>query len=339
MDKSKVTERRTARIISGLTLLLASAAPLVGVAAEQAPTVQLEVVHKGIPHDAVYALNFAGQSGLAAGAAGIILETADGGATWKKMDSPTQVGLFGITQVGDKKIIVGQQGTVLLDQGGKWVAAKSNSDKRLLNVHLNAAGLAIAVGEFGTILRSRDAGTTWEALTLDWASYRDDGYEPHIYAVDVQDSGRIVIGAEFAYVLVSEDGGNTFKLTNKGEKSIFAMHMLADGTGYAAGQEGLILKTTDNGSTWTALKSGSDANLFGLWASPQGEIVATGMRALLRSSDSGNTFTASADTEVVRNWYVPVAMGSTASKGDAGAMVQDVVYIAGHDGVIARVLR
>ena len=150
-------------------------------------------------------------------------------------------------------------------------------------------GVAVAAGEFGTILRSKDGGATWEPKVLDWASYRDDGYEPHIYSVDVQDNGRIVLGAEFAYVLVSEDGGETFTLTNKGEKSIFAMHLLPNGTGYAAGQEGLVMKTTDNGSTWTALNSGSNANLFGLWASAQGEIVATGMRALLRSSDGGRS--------------------------------------------------
>jgi len=197
----------------------------------------------------------------------------------------------------------------------------------------------VAVGEFGTILRSKDGGDTWEPKVLDWASYRDDGYEPHIYSVDVQDNGRIVLGAEFAYVLVSEDGGETFTLANKGEKSIFAMHLLPDGSGYAAGQEGLVMKTSDNGSTWTVLTSGSNANLFGIWASAQGEIVATGMRALLRSSDGGSTFTSSTDQEVVRNWFVPVAMGEVETKGDAGALVQQVVYVGGHDGVIARVLR
>ena len=340
MDKSNFKKRRGAGLISGLTLLLASAMPLMTSATEEAAAPkQLEVVQKGIPHDAIFGLNIVGKNGYATGAAGYILETTDGGATWKKMESGTLAGLFGIGINGEHKIVVGQQGTVLLQKDGKWVPGKSNSDKRLLNVDVNASGLAVAVGEFGTILRSKDAGATWEAKVLDWASYRDDGYEPHIYTVDVQDNGRIVLGAEFAYVLVSEDGGETFTLANKGEKSIFAMHLLPDGSGYAAGQEGLVMKTSDNGSTWTALNSGSNANLFGIWASGQGEIVATGMRALLRSSDGGSSFTSSTDPEVVRNWFVPVAMGEVESKGDAGSMVSQVVYVGGHDGVIARVLR
>lgn len=339
MDKSNFKRRRSTGLITGLTLLLASALPLVASAADEAAAKQLEIVQKGIPHDAVFGLNIVGKNGYATGGAGYILETTDGGGTWKKMESGTIAGLFGIGISGDHRIVVGQQGTVLVQQDGKWVPGKSNSDKRLLNVDVNASGLAVAVGEFGTILRSKDGGATWEPKVLDWASYRDDGYEPHIYSVDVQDNGRIVLGAEFSYVLVSEDGGETFTLANKGEKSIFAMHMLADGTGYAAGQEGLVMKTSDNGATWTALKSGSTANLFGIWASSQGEIVATGMRALLRSSDGGTTFSSSNDPEVVRNWFVPVTMGEVESKGDAGSLVQQVVYVGGHDGVIARVLR
>lgn len=323
----------------GLTLGLSLAG--VGPAmAEDAASSQLAVVRQGIPHDALYAMVINGKEGLAVGAAGKLLETKDGGATWAEGASGTEFGLFGIALEGEHKIIVGQRGTVLVGGAdGKWTPGQSGTENRLLNVGVNSSGLAIAVGEFGTILRSKDGGKTWEQRPVDWAAFRDDGYEPHIYAVDVQDNGRILIGAEFAYLITSDDGGETFQLAHKGEKSVFAMHMLADGTGYAVGQEGLAMKTTDNGATWTELDTKSNANLFGVWASSQGEIVATGMRALLRSSDGGQTFTASEDLEVVRNWYVPVAMGQAEFKGDGGAMVQEVVYIAGYQGTIARVLR
>lgn len=322
----------------GLGLLVAATGP--ALAEEAAASSQLAVVRSGIPHDAIYAMNINGKNGLAVGAAGALLVTADGGATWTEGASGSEFGLFGIGIAGEHRIIVGQRGTVLLgDADGQWTPGTSGTENRLLNVDVNASGLAIAVGEFGTIMRSKDGGKTWDQRPIDWATFRDDGYEPHIYAVDVQDSGRIIIGAEFAYVIVSDDGGETFSLANKGEKSVFAMHMLDGGTGYAVGQEGLALKTTDNGATWTELPTGSTANLFGVWASTQGEIVATGMRALLRSSDAGASFAASEDLAVVRNWYVPVAMGQAEFKGDGGAMVQEVVYIAGYQGTIARVLR
>ena len=340
MEKTNKFRRGTTRLLTGVALLVAASAPLATLAADAgAAASQLSAVRKGIPHDALFGLNIQGRNGLAVGGAGTLLETKDGGSTWNAVESGTKVGLFGIGIAGEHRLVCGQLGTVLKEEGGKWTAIKTGFEQRLLNIDVNAAGLTIAVGEFGTVLRSKDGGKTWDKRELPWASYRDDGYEPHMYTVDVQDSGRIILGAEFSYVLVSDDGGETFKLANKGEKSIFAMHLLADGTGYAAGQEGMVLKTTNNGDSWEPLKSGTEANLFGIWASPQGEVVATGMRALLRSSDSGATFTASTDTEVVRNWFVPVAMGETEMKGDGGAMVQQVVYIAGYNGTISRVLR
>ena len=342
MNIIKDTFGRGARALLGATLGLGLLVSANGnaVAEEAAASKQLAVVRSGIPHDALYAMVINGKDGMAVGAAGSLLETKDGGATWTSGTSGTDFGLFGIGIQGEHRILVGQRGTVLLGGAdGKWTPGKSGTENRLLNVDVNASGLAIAVGEFGTIMRSKDAGKTWEQRPIDWATFRDDGYEPHIYAVDVQDNGRILIGAEFAYVIVSEDGGETFSLAHKGEKSIFAMHMLPDGTGYAVGQEGLALKTADNGATWAELNTNSTANLFGVWASAQGEIVATGMRALLRSSDAGASFVSSEDLDVVRNWYVPVAMGQAEFKGDGGAMVQEVVYIAGYQGTIARVLR
>ncbi len=301
---------------------------------------QLANVYTGIPHDAVYDMEINGTTGYAVGAFGAILETKDSGASWAKMESGTDFALLGVAVNGDKRIVVGQRGTVLVGKAdGGWEPGASNSEARLMQVSVNASGLAVAVGEFGTVLRSRDAGKTWEPRTLDWTSFREDGYEPHIYAVNVDDTGRIVLGAEFAYVIVSIDGGETWTLTNKGEKSIFAMHLLPDGSGYAVGQEGQILRTMDAGNTWAAVDAKSNANLFGVWSSKHGEIVVTGQRALIRSSDGGATWINSTDQEIVRNWFVPIAVAEATAKAPDGAMVSQVIYIGGHRGRISRLLR
>lgn len=301
---------------------------------------QLANVHTGIPHDAVYDMSISGANGYAVGAFGSILETKDSGASWNNMESGTDFALLGVAVNGDKRIIVGQRGTVFVGKAdGGWEPGTSGTEARLMQVGVNASGLAVAVGEFGTVIRSKDAGKTWEKLTLDWAGFREDGYEPHIYAVDVDDAGRIVLGAEFAYVIVSTDGGDTWSLTNKGEKSIFSIHLLPEGTGFAVGQEGLVMKTTDAGNTWSAIDAHSDANLFGVWSSKHGEIVITGQRALLRSSDNGATWTSSTDPEIVRNWFLPIAVGEASAQTEGAEMVSQIIYIGGHRGRIVRLLR
>jgi len=75
--------------------------------AEEAASSQLATVYSGIPHDALYALHIDGKNGLAVGAAGLMLETKDGGASWSKAESGTEFGLFGIAMAGTHKLIVG----------------------------------------------------------------------------------------------------------------------------------------------------------------------------------------------------------------------------------------
>jgi len=313
---------------------VATAQEAVGTGAEQ-----LAPVHTGIPHDAIFDMTMNGNNGIAIGAFGVILESDDAGASWKKVESGTESALLGMAVAGDKKIIVGQRGTVLVNKpDGGWEPGNSGTEARLLQVGLNNAGLAVAVGEFGTVMRSKDAGRTWEKLTLDWANYREDGYEPHLYAANVDDAGRMVVGGEFSYVIISADGGDTWTLATKGEKSIFSMHFRPDGTGFAVGQEGLVMKSADMGATWETLNPNSNANLFGVWSSKQGEVVVTGQRALLRSSDGGSTWTSSTDTEILRNWFIPIAAGEAGMQAPGGEMVSQVIYIAGHTGRIARLL-
>ncbi len=307
---------------------------------EGAGAAQLAAVHTGIPHDAVYDMSLTGANGIAVGGFGTILETKDSGASWNKVESGTEFALLGIAVNGEKRIVVGQRGTVLVGKpGGGWENIKSGSEARLMKVAVNAAGTAIAVGEFGTVLRSKDAGKTWSKQTLPWATFREDGYEPHLYTIAIDDSGRAVIGGEFSYVIVSTDSGENWKLVMKGDKSIFSMFFLPDGSGYAVGQEGLVMHTTDMGGTWTNVDTKSNANLFGVWCSKHGEIVVTGQRALLRSSDNGVTWTPSTDLEIARNWFVPIAAGEATTKSPGGEMVSQVIYIGGYMGKIARLLQ
>ena len=46
---------------------------------------QVKIIGTGTPHDAFFGLSFEGQKGLAVGAGGVIAETTDGGATWKRV--------------------------------------------------------------------------------------------------------------------------------------------------------------------------------------------------------------------------------------------------------------
>ena len=300
----------------------------------------IEIVRTGIAHDALYALDMNGDKGVAVGNFGLILETADSGATWTVTEPVTPQGLLGIATAGERQIIVGQAGTVLTRVGdGKWEQLENDLGLRLLNVALHESGLVFAVGEFGAIVRSRDNGKTWESITIDWMQYNDEGYEPHLYDVVIKDENNVVVVGEFGLILWSEDGGDTFTARHTGEESIFDIQLGADGTGtgYAVGQEGTVLRSQDDGQTWQTVDAGSTANLLGVW-SGQGEVVVVGIRELLRSSDDGATWTRSDDLRILRTWYQGIDAGVAEVEAPNGFLRTQIVYVAGYNATISRIL-
>jgi photosystem II stability/assembly factor-like uncharacterized protein len=65
-------------------------------------------------------------------------------------------------------------------------------------------------------------------------------------------------------------------------------HLLDSGTGFVVGETGTIVKTTDFGSTWTPLASGTTTTLHGVYLFNPDEGVAVGDAGLiLRTTDGG----------------------------------------------------
>ncbi|MEQ8231363.1 MAG: YCF48-related protein [Gammaproteobacteria bacterium] len=309
-----------------------------GGAAEQA----VEIVRTGIPHDALYALDMSGEWGLAVGNFGLMLQTADGGATWEMQKPVTKLALLGVTRANKRQLVVGQQGLVMTRaDGGEWSVVDTGFSQRLLNVDMNEAGLAFTIGEFGFVARSRDYGASWEEITLDWSQYNDEGYEPHLYDAIVENDGTVFIAGEFGLILRSTDGGDSWEVVHQGEASVFEMEFANDGgsTGYAVGQEGLVLRTADRGMSWQTIEVDTNSNLLGVW-SGNGEVVITGIRQMLRSSDDGASFSTTDDLQVVRTWFQGVDAGVAETKtGEKGFLREQSVYTVGFQGTVARVVK
>ena len=313
-------------------VLVASTWSFAAVAQETA----VEVLRSGIPHDSLYAIDMTDDRGLAVGNYGLMLETQNGGESWELSAPETKLALFAIATSGENQIVVGQSGTVLTRVGdGDWVTVESGFTQRLLSVAMNTSGITVAVGEFGFIGLSDDAGNSWRSTVVDWEAFNEEGYEPHLYDAVVEEDGSILIVGEFGLVLPSTDGGKSFSGVVTGDQSLFDIHMAEDGTsvGYVVGQEGFVGKTMDNGHTWQTVEVPSSSNLLGVW-SGHGEVVITGIRTMLRSSDDGQSFTGSDDVQIVRTWYQGIDSGVS---GADGSFAEQNVYVVGHEGSIARV--
>lgn len=282
----------------------------------------IKPVHQGVIHDALYDLSFEGDQGLAVGGFGMVLQTSNGGHDWSSMaDSFTELGLFGVVRKQGRCVAVGQQGVIFHSADCQtWVSASSSSTERLLEVDMNAAGVAYAVGGFGVMLKSTDWGETWSTLSPDWEPLTD-GIEPHLYAVDVDEDGVVTVVGEFELIMRSSDGGETWVPQHQGLRSLFGMHLLPNGEGYAVGQEGVILKTSNHGADgWHELDSPTQSILTGIKASSTGRVRASGIYTLLHSEDGGQTFTSDESPIIKGGWYQELATVKSA-KGEPRIIV------------------
>ena len=304
------------------------------VSADNSPA-GLQPVVTGTAHQALFSIAFRGDLGVAVGAGGQLMESHDAGKSWKIVTPVlTPLALLGVGMAPGHAIIVGQLGLVfVMSDDGQWQKVDSGTKHRLFNVAVKADGVAVAVGAYGTILRSTDGGKTWASIAPSWTGYTKYGDQPHLYAVHVDDSGTITVAGELGLIIRSSDAGKTWKTlhkgnedTNVGVSSLFAMQLNADGTGYAVGQKGAILRTADHGDTWTELDSGTKSILLGVYDDGDGNIIATGMHDMLISRDHGKTWQHIVNKQVTSSWLEGIASPGPGQAplavGEAGSVVR-----------------
>ena len=171
-----------------------------------------------------------------------------------------------------------------------------------------------AAGAMGTILRTEDGGETWERAAL-----RSDA---DLYRVDFVDSlhgwaagGRLRIAESneamrhdkrggYAYIYHTRDGGKTWQC-QYGERGrhLFALDFVDRNTGYACGERGILLKTTDGGAHWQLLPTTGTLDwLYGVAFRDEETGFAVGANeTVLRTTDGGRTWTrldAAADRKI-----------------------------------------
>ncbi|RJF89375.1 hypothetical protein D3874_22345 [Oleomonas cavernae] len=284
----------------------AVAALLIGLApaAHAAGGVGFDVVHQGTLHEGLFCMAADGNKLLAVGAPNLIFSSGDGGVTWAaEAGAVVDAVPLGCILKNNIALVVGQRGLMLRRAGTTWTRLPSVTDARLFAVDVNAAGLAVAVGAFGTILVSSDAGQTWAPIEYDWSSTNTEGFQPHVYGVSVAADGAITIAGEFEAILRSTDRGKSWTLVHTGKASLFDIQIDGNGIGYAVGQDGRVLRSTDGGLTWAIVPSGSKANYMGVGRTAGGQVLITGVRSMAIGSDSAASFTTITPGDAATGWY------------------------------------
>jgi photosystem II stability/assembly factor-like uncharacterized protein len=169
-------------------------------------------------------------SGFAAGGGGTICRYD--GTRWTPTPTDTTADFYGIAIAGRGAVAVGAGGIICRYNGTRWVPVPSPASGALYDVAFCDSERGYAVGQGGTILRTRDGGRTWEPLFVP--------VNLDIRRIKVGDPGTAWAVCDGGLVLETRSGGESWAPIPVGEgEDLLAVDFLA-GRGFVVGDLGKI---------------------------------------------------------------------------------------------------
>ena len=250
------------------------------------------------------------EDGVLVGEGGLVMTTADGGASWTQRDGGIGVeGTFNRVHYIDADTIVaaGAHSTLAADStgfvsrstdgGATWTVSPPLQSIVFADAYFSDADHGVAVGgDFSqyvpTVSRTSDGGVTWDTQDLSGL-----GYLLAVAFTDA-DTGFAVgydFGASLAIAVATTDGGTTWQPTALTSDQVLNDIRFSDTThGVAVGNAGALFVTSDGGASWDSRDSGSAFDLHSVSFNGAtivvsgGDYVSDG--AVIFSTDGGATW-------------------------------------------------
>lgn len=215
--------------------------------------------------------------GWAVGHWGVVLATRDGGETWAVQRKDVQVDrpLFAVHFFdANHGVAVGLWSLVLVtsDAGVSWRAVTlappqgaRKADLNLLGLFSDERGRVYAAAERGMVLRSDDRGSTW--------SYAATGYKGSFWAGLALPGGVLLAGGLRGSLYRSADDGRTWVRVDTGSTSSITAMAAREGVVLAVGLDGLVLRSTDGGASFSGEVRPDRAALTGVVMTSTGRPV------------------------------------------------------------------
>ena len=235
--------------------------------------------------------------------------------------------MLSVARAGQRLVAVGERGFIVVseDNGGSWRQVRSPVSMTLVKIRFLDDLEGWAVGHAGVVLHSRDGGLNWDkqldgvlaadielqeakqvaeaARDAEKAQERlaqaqqlvDDGPDkPFLDLLFVDARNGIVVGA-YGLAFVTHDGGLTWQSMRSRIDNPSGLHLYSiERVGadlFIAGEQGTLLRSSDEGKTFESLASPYEGTTFGLQSTNAGSILAFGLRGkAFESKDRGDTW-------------------------------------------------
>ncbi len=186
-----------------------------------------------------------------------VFRTADGGRTWQPLPGPRAPSwLAADFREGEPGALAGAWNRLAAVRDGRVAAADADELGGRSVRGLQLVGKqGVAVGDGGLVLLKESTGTAWSVANLrlprevqaSWDFHAVHSAAGHVWAV----------GRPGSAALHSADGGATWEVVRTGQPApLHGVFFHGEKLGWAVGEIGTILATTDGGKIWKLIRRG-----------------------------------------------------------------------------------
>lgn len=229
----------------------------------------------------------AGTRLVAVGERGFIIISDDNGVNWKQVGSPVSLTLVKVRFVNDLDgWAVGHAGVVLhsADGGLSWVRQLDGVKGAQLELEDARQQAALADHD----LKAQERLAQAQQLV-------DDGPDkPLLDVLFFNNKDGVVVGA-YGLAFATRDGGTTWesirgRIDNPSGLHLYSVQQLGNDI-FLAGEQGILVRSTDSGAHYETLTSPYEGTAFGLQSTANNSLLLFGLRGnAFLSSDRGDSW-------------------------------------------------
>jgi photosystem II stability/assembly factor-like uncharacterized protein len=229
------------------------------------------------------------QKGWAVGHDGVVLHSADGGATWSKQfdgraAARLMVSSYSGSTAAARPAAGGADTPTLAEEIQK--ISDQGPDKPFLDVWFENETTGFVVGAFSLIFRTTDGGKSWTP----WYDKIDNPKRYHLYSIRPV-SGELFLTSEQGTVFKLDQKSGRFVATKTPYTGTFFGITGKPGALVAFGMRGNAFRSRDGGASWQKVETGVPVGLMGATVTEDGRIVLVSQGGhVLVSSDDGTSF-------------------------------------------------
>ena len=213
-----------------------------------------------------------------------------------KVVTPGKAEMLSAARCGQRLVAVGDHGVVLLsdDQGRTFRQATAVPTRvPLTAVNFVDDHEGWAVGHWGLVLHTRDAGERWSIQRSDTA------VDQPLFAVRFVDAQHGFAVGLWSLLLETRDGGAHWMPrtlpappgAERADKNLFDILLGAKGEVVLAGEQGLVYRSSDGGASWEAVPTGARGTFWTGAVLRDGSMLLGGLAGqLYRSIDAGHSW-------------------------------------------------